>query len=195
MSTELSDFVIGAAFNLVSAFIIVRFVYYPSSKDRTYVFTFLAFNSTIYFLIGLLTSIELSVGAGFGLFAIFSVIRYRTEEMPIREMTYLFIIIALPVINSVLANGDDLARVLIANGMIISLLWVLEHRWGFTFDTHRKISYDNLALTHPERRDALIADLRERTGLDVMRVEVGRLDLIRDTAELTVYYEPGPESA
>lgn len=189
MSTSLSDFLFGALFNLASAIIIVRFIYYPWTQNRSYVFTFLAFNPTIYFVMGLLTSIELSVGVGFGLFAIFSVIRYRTEEMPIREMTYLFVIIALPVINSILSSGNEIEKVIVANITIIALLYVLEREWGFKFELHKKITYEKIDLITPARQDDLIADLRQRTGLDIQRAEVGRIDFLRDTAEVTVYYD------
>jgi hypothetical protein len=196
MSSDLDTFLLGAGFNLLSAIIIVRFIYYPWTQNRSYVFTFLAFNPTIYFVMGLLTSIELSVGVGFGLFAIFSVIRYRTEEMPIREMTYLFVIIALPVMNSILSKGDAVDKVVIANATIIALLYVLEREWGFNFELHKRVTYERIDLIGPARREELIADLRNRTGLDVTRVEVGRIDLLRDTAELTIYFDdPGKGGA
>lgn len=189
MSSDLNEFLLGAGFNLLSAIIIVRFVYYPWTQNRSYVFTFLAFNPTIYFVMSLLTSVELSVGVGFGLFAIFSVIRYRTEEMPIREMTYLFIIIALPVMNSILASGESTAKIVIANATIVALLYILEREWGFNFELHKRVTYEKIELITPARREELIADLRERTGLDVKRVEVGRIDFLRDTAELTVFFD------
>jgi hypothetical protein len=189
MSADLSHFLLGAVFNLLSAIIIVRFIYYPWTQNRSYVFTFLAFNPTIYFVMGLLTSIELSVGVGFGLFAIFSVIRYRTEEMPIREMTYLFIIIALPVMNSILGSGSELEKILIANATIIALLYVLEREWGFNFELRKKITYEKIDLITPARHGELIEDLRQRTGLDVRQVEIGRIDFLRDTAEMTITYD------
>lgn len=195
MSADLRDFILGAGFNLLSAIIIVRFIYYPWTQNRSYVFTFLAFNPTIYFVMGLLTSIELSVGVGFGLFAIFSVIRYRTEEMPIREMTYLFVIIALPVMNSILSSGGDVAEVVIANVTIVTLLYILEREWGFSFELHKRVTYEKIELIPPARRDELIADLQARTGLDITRVEVGRIDFLRDTAELTVYFDDPAKSA
>ena len=113
MSNELLYFILGAGLNLLVALLVVRFVYYPATQDKTYVFTFLAFNTVIYFVLGLLTSANLSVGVGFGLFAIFSVLRYRTDEMPIREMTYLFILIALPVMNSVMISEAKVAMLFV----------------------------------------------------------------------------------
>ena len=190
MFTELSSFALGAALNLAVALVIVRFIYFPVNQDKRYVFTFLAFNSIIYFVMSLLASIELGIGVGFGLFAIFSVLRYRTEEMPIREMTYLFVIIALPVMNSALSASGDLAQIVLANTAMILLLYVLEREWGFRYEASQKITYDRIELIPPDQRAALLDDLRARTGLPIERVEVGRIDFSRDTAELRLYYRP-----
>ena len=189
MSNELMFFVMGAALNLFVAVLIVRFVYYPVTQDKTYVFTFLAFNTVIYFVMGLLTSAELSVGVGFGLFAIFSVLRYRTDEMPIREMTYLFIVIALPVMNSVLMSDANITRLLIANGTVVALLYALEKEWGFHFAGSKVVTYDRVELVTPDNRERLIEDLRQRTGLPVDRVEIRKINFLNDTADLTVYYD------
>lgn len=193
MSTEPTNLVLGAGLNLVIALLIVRFIYYPGTQNKNYVFTFLAFNTVIYFVMGLLTSVTLSVGVGFGLFAIFSVLRYRTDEIPIREMTYLFVIIALPVMNSVLMSSGALAELLAANGLVVAVLFVLEQGWGFRFEASKKITYERIDLITPANGEALLADLRQRTGLPVKRVTVGRIDFSRDTAEIVVYYdEPKP---
>lgn len=192
MSTELQNFIAGAVFNLAVVLVIVRFVYYPLTQNRSYVFSFLAFNPTIYFLMGMLASIELGIGVGFGLFAIFSVLRYRTEEMPIREMTYLFVIIALPVMNSVLSTGAEFDKLLIANFSIVAILFFLEKEWGFHFETSKRITYEKIDLIRPESEERLLDDLRARTGLPIKRVEIGRLDFLRDTAELRIYYDQAP---
>jgi len=193
MFSELTDFILGAGLNLAIALIIVRFIYYPITQNKNYVFTFLAFSTIIYFVLGLFTSTDLSVGVGFGLFAIFSVLRYRTDEMPIREMTYLFIIIALPVMNSILMSNGDVLKLLAANGMIVALLYVLEKEWGFHFESSKKITYEKIDLITPANQDYLLADLRQRTGLPIKRVEIGRLNFLRDTAELKIFYdEPQP---
>lgn len=189
MSTDLTTFILGAALNFAVALFIVRFVYYPVTQDKTYVFTFLAFNTVIYFVLGLLTSATLSVGVGFGLFAIFSVLRYRTDEMPIREMTYLFILIALPVMNSVMMSDDNLAYLLVANGAVVGLLYALEREWGFHFAGSKRVMYDRIDLISPANEARLLADLHERTGLNVERVDVRRIDFLHDTAELTIFYD------
>lgn len=189
MSTELINFVLGAGFNLAVALLIVRFIYYPITQAKKYVFTFLAFNTIIYFVLGLLTSSNLSVGVGFGLFAIFSVLRYRTDEMPIREMTYLFIIIALPVMNSILISNADVVKLLLSNGVIMTLLYLLELGFGFHFESSKKITYEKIELITPANQEQLLADLRERTGLPVKRAEVGRINFLQDTAEIKIYYD------
>lgn len=189
MTSALSLFILGAGLNLLVALLIVRFIYYPITQDKTYVFTFLAFNTVIYFVLGLLTSAELSVGVGFGLFAIFSVLRYRTDEMPIREMTYLFILIALPVMNSVMISNTALPYLLVANGAVLALLFALEKEWGFRFSGSKRVIYDRVDLLGPADEARLLADLSERTGLNVERVDVRRIDFLHDTADLTIYYE------
>ena len=189
MTSALSLFILGAGLNLLVALLIVRFVYYPATQDKTYVFTFLAFNTVIYFVLGLLTNANLSVGVGFGLFAIFSVLRYRTDEMPIREMTYLFILIALPVMNSVMISNTALSYLLVANGSVLALLFALEKEWGFHFAGSKRVMYDRIDLISPAHEARLLGDLRERTGLAVERVDVRRIDFLHDTADLTIYYE------
>ncbi len=189
MSSDLLYFMLGAALNFVVALLIVRFVYYPATQDKTYVFTFLAFNTVIYFVLGLLTSATLSVGVGFGLFAIFSVLRYRTDEMPIREMTYLFILIALPVMNSVMVSDSALPYLLVSNVAIMTVLFVLEKEWGFHFERSKRIIYDRIDLITPENSERLLANLHERTGLAVKRVETRRIDFLHDSAEMVIYYD------
>jgi hypothetical protein len=197
MFGEVPDFAIGAVFNLAVAIAIVRGIYYPAARDKNNVFSYLAFNTVIFFVLSLLRSVELSIGVGFGLFAIFSVLSYRTTEMTIREMTYLFTLIALPVMNAFMtsAGGTGLARVAIANAGIVLLLLVLEREWGFRFEASHRLTYDTLELITPNNRQALLDDLRRRTGLPVKRVEIGRIDLLRDAAELRVFYDPPKVSA
>jgi hypothetical protein len=186
---DVTQFAVGALINFAVALVIVRYIYHPLTPNRGYAFTFLAFNPTIYFLLGLMGSIELTVGVGFGLFAIFSVLRYRTEEMPIREMTYLFILIAMPVMNSVLATGGEFFKVAIADLAIMALLFTLEREWGFTFQSTKRVTYEKIELITPANHGRLIADLEERTGLLISRVDIGRIDFLRDVAELTIHYQ------
>ncbi len=175
--------------NLVVALVIVRGIYYPARPDKNNVFTFLAFNTVIYFVMTFLATAELSVGVGFGLFAIFSVLRYRTGEISTREMTYLFILIALPVMNSVLMTAGNWPVLVATNAIVLAVLYVLEQGWGFHYESVQAVKYDQIELIAARQQDALLADLRQRTGLPVTRYEIGRINLIDDTADLLVYYE------
>jgi len=183
------ELLIAFAANLFVALVIVRLIYYPAKQNKNYVFTFLAFNTIIFFVMSLLTSIELSVGAGFGLFAIFSVLRYRTTPMPAREMTYLFILIGLPVINSGFLVGVSWPMLVIANAAIVGVLYLLERGWGFHYEQSQRLTYERIDLIKPENRTLLLADLRQRTGLPITRVEIGRINFLKDATEIKVFYD------
>jgi hypothetical protein len=185
---DLTSLFLGFGINLLVAVGIVRFIYYPARHSKNFVFTFLAFNTVIYFVMSLLTSAALGVGVGFGLFAIFSVLRYRTATMSTREMTYLFILIALPVLNSIMMTAGAWAALVSVNGVIAAVLFALEREWGFAYEGSKLVKYERLDLLHPERRPELLADVQARTGLALTRVEVGKIDLVNDTAQLRVYF-------
>ena len=188
------DLFSGFAINLLIAVLIVRGIYYPIKQDKNYVFTYIAFSTIIYFVMAFLSSAELSVGVGFGLFAIFSVLRYRTSTMSTREMTYLFIVIALPVMNSILMHDNAWLQLLAVNGAIVAVLFVLEHEWGFHYENAKSIRYDRVELITPESYPVMLADLRQRTGLPINRIEVGSINFLNDTADITVYYDE-PQTA
>ena len=189
-STEL---LIGFAANFLIALFIVRFIYYPVKQNKNYVFTFIAFNTVIFFVMSLLTSIELSVGAGFGLFAIFSVLRYRTNPMPARDMTYLFVLIGLPVINAGMLIGASWEMLVIANVAITGVLYLLEKGWGFHYEQSRRITYENVDLIKRENYGLLLADLCQRTGLPIKRVEIGHTDYLKDATEIKIFYDDPTE--
>lgn len=191
----LSDFLIAFALNLATAIILVRWIYYPKHRSKKYVFSFLGFNVIIFFVLSLMTSVEISVGVGFGLFAIFSVLRYRTNPIPVREMTYLFITAALPVMNATAANGDHWLKLLIANLSVILILFILENGWGFAFESSRTVIYEKIDLIQPDKRQFLLQDLEGRTGLTINRVEIGRINFLRDTARIKIYYDEGLQTA
>ena len=180
---------IGFAVNLLVALVIIRLIYYPTSPNKNYVFTYLAFNTVIYFVMSFLTSAELSLGVGFGLFAIFSVLRYRTSTMSTREMTYLFVVIALPVMNSLVMRENVWGILLAVNAVVAGVLFVLEREWGFHFESSQSIRYDRIELITPQNQTLLLQDLRLRTGLPIKRVAIGRLNFLNDTAELRVFYD------
>lgn len=177
------------AINLATVFVIVRFIYYPQQKDKSYVFTFIAFNTIIFFVMSLLSNANISIGVGFGLFAIFSILRYRTETIPIREMTYLFIVIALPVLNAMLLGEQLYAELAVANLATIGVLYGLERGWGFRYETRKTIDYERIEMIRPENWALLLADLQQRTGLPIQRIEIGKLNFLRDSAEIHIYYD------
>ncbi len=179
---------IGFSINLIITFIIVRFLYFPKERIKKYVFPFMAFNTIIFFILGPLLNTDLSVGVGFSLFAIFSVMRYRTESMPIREMTYLFVITALPVINALLAADRLLIQSLITSGLVVVVLFYFEKGWGFGRESSTTLVYDKLKLLRPINHDDLLADLRTRTGLPVIRCRVGKINYVRKSADITIFY-------
>ncbi|MCP4420890.1 MAG: DUF4956 domain-containing protein [Chloroflexi bacterium] len=186
---NLSPIFIGFSINISIAFIIVRFLYFPKDRSKSYVFPFMAFNTLIYFILGPLLNTELSIGVGFSLFAIFSILRYRTESMPIREMTYLFVITALPVINGVLAADRKLFDSLIISGVVVIALFFFEKGWGFGQESSRTIIYDKLKLLKPASYNDLLADLRERTGLPITHCHVGKINYARKSAEINIFYD------
>ncbi len=186
---NLSPIFIGFGINISIAFIIVRFLYFPKDRSKSYVFPFMAFNTLIYFILGPLLNTELSIGVGFSLFAIFSILRYRTESLPIREMTYLFVITALPVINGVLAADRKLFDSLIISGVVVIALFFFEKGWGFGQESSRTIIYDKLKLLKPACYNDLLADLRERTGLPITRCRVGKINYARKSAEISIFYD------
>ena len=176
-------------FNLAVSFIIVQFFYYPKSRRADYYFTFMVFSSAMFLLLCVMNNLSLQIGFTIGLFAIFGMIRYRTETVPVREMTYLFIIIAVSVINGI---GADIpfGELVAANVLLILLIWALEAKGVIGKRTSTKlVIYDKIELIVPERREELIADLEKRTGMKVKDIQLGQIDFLRDSAWLKVTYE------
>jgi hypothetical protein len=186
--SDLTIFLLGFLVNFVVGLIIVRFIYYPRTKDKRFVFTYLTFSTVIYFVVSLMANITIGIGVGFGLFAIFRIVRYRTEPMPVREMTYLFVLMSLPVMNSSGMLQTAWPQLIIANAVIALVLWLLEKEWGFEYQLPRHVVYEKIELIQPSRQAEMVADLEARTGRKVERVEVGKIDFLKDTADLQVYF-------
>ena len=176
------------AFNLLVCWILIQFFYYKKSRRKDYYFTFMLFSVTIFLLLFLLQSIPMQIGFALGLFAIFGMIRYRTETVQIREMTYLFVIIGISVVNG-LAMEIPYASIVVANFFFILITWILESNKILKHTSNKVVLYEKIALITPDKRAELIADLKERTGLDILKVEVGHIDFLRDVAYLKVYYK------
>ena len=176
------------AFNLLISWLIVRICYYRKSQRKDYVLTYMLFSSAMFLLIFLMENVNLQIGLTLGLFAIFGVIRYRTETVPVREMTYLFVIIATSVING-LALNISYVELIVANALIFLLIWAMESRVLLRHTSAKLVIYEKIQLITPERREEMIADLEQRLGHKVEKVEVGHVDFLRDVAFVKVYYE------
>ena len=185
----LSELLIRFLLNTTVIALIVRVFYYPKSKRRDYFFTFLLIAISVFLLIFLMGGVKLKIGFALGLFAIFGIIRYRTESVPIREMTYLFVIIAVSAING-LATSISYVELLATNLLFIISIWALESNRWVKHVASKLVMYDNVALITPDKEAELIEDLKKRTGLDIQRVEGGAIDFSKDTAMVKIYYEP-----
>ena len=190
METQsLMHLLIRFAFNLLVSWVIVHFLYYRKSRRRDFYFTFLLFSSAMFLLIFLMESVKVQIGLALGLFAIFGVIRYRTETVPIREMTYLFIIIALSVING-LSLDISYMELVVANLLIVGLIWFVESSRWIKHTSTKLVQYDRIELIKPSCRQELKEDLEQRLGFPVERVEIGHVDFLKDSAFIKVYYTP-----
>lgn len=174
--------------NMLVIGLIVRCFYYPKSRRRDYLFAFMLLSVSIFLLIYLMEGSKMKIGAALGLFAIFGIIRYRTEAIPIREMTYLFYLVSLSVING-MATKLSLAELLLSNGLFIAVAWMFESNRLVHHVCSKYIRYDNVGLILPEKRAELIADLERRTGLKIIRLDVGSVDFLKDSVLIRIYYD------
>ena len=174
-------------FHMLICFFIIRYCYYPKSRNRDYSKSFTFFAAGMFLLLFLLESIKLQIGLTLGLFAIFGVIRYRTETVPIKEMTYLFMIIVTSVINGLSLNISFI-ELMLANIMMVAIMYVFENHKVKDRVYTKMVLYERIELIVPERREELKEDLKERTGLDIVRVEVGHIDFMRDAAFVRIHF-------
>jgi hypothetical protein len=176
------------AFNFAVLLVIVRWLYYRKPGDRDFAFTYLIFNPLIFFITYLMSGVKLEIGFAFGLFAVFSVLRYRTLTIPVKEMTYLFAVITIAVINALSTGNISYAELLFTNGSILALLAYLEYAWYKNALKSAIIQYEVIDNIHPDRHPILLEDLRQRTGLPIERFEILRTDFLRDTARIRIFY-------
>lgn len=177
------------SFNLLVCWIIIRLFYYRKAGRRDFLFTFTLFAVTVFLLIFLLNEVKLQLGMALGLFAIFGILRYRTEQISIREMTYLFVVIGISVING-LAMTVSYVELLITNILFIVAVALMESSRFIKHTSTKAVLYEKIDLIKPEKYNELKADLEERTGLKILKIDVGHIDLLRDTALLKIYYRP-----
>ncbi len=173
--------------------IIVRGLYFTNSKKKEYAFSFFMLGIVIFFISFTLKKFELGTGMALGLFAIFGIIRYRTNTMPVKEMTYLFIVIGVSVINALTNKKVSYAELMFANFAIIIITYVMEKLWFSKEKTPKteakqSIIYNNVELLKPENRTQLLTDLSQKTGSDINKVKIDLIDFDKSTAEITVYW-------
>jgi hypothetical protein len=191
MELELFDklgakFFIRFLIDISALAVLIGFIYFRSYKKKDHIFTYVMFNVIIFLITFMLNKVGMSFGAAFGLFAVFSILRYRTENISEKDMTYLFIVIALGLINSV-AKGTYFEMALL-NIIVLLIAWILDANLLWKADKYQLIMYEKIDLVKPQNYNLLIADLKERTGLDVYKVSVMQIDFLRDSAELKIYY-------
>ena len=184
--------------SVMFVWIITDKLFYAKSHRRDFYFTFMLTSVAVFFLVFFMIFMledmktKTSIGIGIGLFGIFSIMRYRTDAMPVREMTYLFVIIALSVINAIAASAS-IIEIVIINGIVIGAIWLCERH--LRLKPAKLVQYDRIELIVPERRSELICDLEKRLGLKITSVEIGAIDMLRDMAIVKVYYEGNTQSS
>lgn len=180
--------------NLTILTILIRFLYYPKSKRKDYLFTYYLIGMITFFLCFGLKKLDIDTGMGLGLFAIFGILRYRTEGIEIKEMTYLFLVIGVSVVNALASNKISLAEMMLINVVLLLITFGLENLWLLKHETRKIIQYERIDLIKPELYNEMLADVEERTGLKINRIEVGKIDFMRDTAQLRIFYDGDVQS-
>jgi len=174
--------------NFIFITIVIRYIYYPIAKRKDYLFTYFLIGTITFFLCFGLKKLDIDTGMGLGLFAIFGIIRYRTDAIEIKEMTYLFVIIGLSVVNSLASNKISLAEMGTINVSVVLLTYGLEYVWMVKHETRKTIVYERIELILPENQIEMMADLKLRTGLPINRFEVGKINFLDDTAQVRIFY-------
>lgn len=186
---DFMELVLRFSLNTAVIMILVRWLYYSTTRRKDYLFTYILIASVVFLLCFLLESVKLQIGFALGLFAIFGIIRYRTDAIPIKEMTYLFLVIGVSVINALTSKTTSVVDLLFSNLVIIFITYGLEKLWLLKHESSKTVIYEKINLIRPENKEALINDLQQRTGIDkINRIEVGKIDFLRDTCELKIYY-------
>lgn len=183
-----SELIFRFILNTCVVVFIVRYLYYPVARRKDYLFSFLLISILVFLICFLLESVKLQIGFAFGLFAIFGILRYRTNSIPIKEMTYLFILLGISVINALVNKKISWAELLFTNAVLVFIVYGLEKLWLLKHESSKNIIYEKVDMIVPEKREELKKDLEIRTGLKINRIEIGRIDYLRDTARIIIYY-------
>ena len=189
LSPDFFNLVIRFGFNLSIAYVIIKLIYHRDHNNNDFVFTYFMFNSLIFFFAYILGNIDINIGFAFGLFAVFAILRYRTDPIPIKEMTYLFIVITIGVINALSRNDVSYSELLFANIALVLLTYFLENYWQNNLLRRRTIIYEINENIKPENHQELLLDLRERTGLSINNCQIGRINFIDNRVSIKIYSE------
>jgi len=186
--SDFSELIIRFGFNMLVVAIVIRYLYYPITRRKDYLFSYYLISVIVFLLCFLLENVKLELGFALGLFAIFGILRYRTDAIPIKEMTYLFVVIGLSVINALANKKVSYAELVFTNFSIIIVVYLLEKVFLLKHETCKIINYEKIDLIKPEKREELLQDLKDRTGLNINRIEIGKIDFLRDIARISIYY-------
>ena len=188
-----SNIFIRFSFNLLIAFVIIKLIYHRDYKGNGFVFTYFMFNTLIFFFAYILGNLDINMAFGFGLFAVFAILRYRTDPIPIKEMTYLFIVITIGVINALSGNQVVFIELLFANVTIVLLTFLLERHWVNNLPDNglssKTVVYNNMEMIKPENHQALIDELAQKTGLSIVSCKIGRLNFVENQVNVKLYYK------
>ena len=188
-----SNIFIRFSFNLFIAFVIIKLIYHRDYKGNDFVFTYFMFNTLIFFFAYILGNLDINMAFGFGLFAVFAILRYRTDPIPIKEMTYLFIVITIGVINALSGNQVVFIELLFANVTIVLLTFLLERHWVNNLPDNglssKTVVYNNMEMIKPENHQALIDELAQKTGLSIVSCKIGRLNFVENQVNIKLYYK------
>ena len=175
--------------NLFFLTAVVKYIYYKRSEKKEYLFTFYLIGIVVFFLCFTLKKYELDLGMALGLFAIFGILRYRTLPLEVREMTYLFVVIGIAVMNGLSNKKMSYAEIIAANAIIVLALYFLERYWANTEVFSKEVLYETIENIKPENHKKLKEDLEKRLGVTVIRFEIGNVNFLRDVAKITVHYK------
>jgi uncharacterized membrane protein len=181
--------IIRFSLNLFFLTAVVKFIYYKRSQKKEYLFTFYLIGIVVFFLCFTLKKYELDLGMALGLFAIFGILRYRTQPLEVREMTYLFVVIGIAVMNGLSNKKMSYAEIIAANSIIVVALYTLERYWARTEVFSKEVLYETIENIRPENHDKLKEDLEKRLGVRVTHFEIGNVNFLRDVAKITVHYK------
>lgn len=186
--SDFLELVIRFSFDILIILVITRLLYYSTTKRKDYFFTYLMIGVIVFVLCFLLENVKVELGFALGLFAIFGIIRYRTNPIPIREMTYLFVVIGVSIVNALANKKISYSEMIFTNLSIITIIWLFERVFFLRNLSVKEILYEKIDLIKPDKYEELKADLEERTGITINKIEIGKIDFLRDAAKVSIYY-------